>query len=92
MHIFTETNIEANLRKIYNERTITGNIIGIEENILYILKNDLLTLYDISSPLEPEFAEDFIVTFTYKLGIKTNGKYLTTGSQIIDIATLRASK
>jgi len=92
IHIFTETNTEANLSKIYDAQNVTGNIIGIEKNTLYILEENLLTLYDISSSLEPKFIEKLTVPFTYKLGIKTNGKYLTTGSQIIDIAVLRVSK
>lgn len=91
MHIFTETNTEATLDGIYTERNVSGNIIGIEENILFILKENLLTLYDISSPLNPKFIEAFTVPFTYKLGIKTNGKYLITGSKIIYIEALRAS-
>ncbi|CAA6803292.1 MAG: Unknown protein [uncultured Sulfurovum sp.] len=92
MHIFTETNTKATLNKIYNEHNVTGNIIGIEEETLYILKENLLTLYDINSPLNPKFIEEFTVPFTYKLGIKTNGKYLSTGSKIIEIEALRASK
>jgi hypothetical protein len=92
MHIFIETNTEANLSKIYNERNVTGNIIGIEENTLYILEENLLTFYDISSPLEPKFIKKFTVPFTYKLGIKTNGKYLITGSKIIDIEILKVSE
>ena len=89
IHIFTETNTEANLRKIYNEQNIRGNIIGIEKNTLYILKDNILTLYDISSSLEPKFIEKLTVPFTYKLGIKTNRKYLITGSKILNIESLR---
>ena len=91
IHIFTETNTEATLDGVYTTRNVRGNIIGIEKNILYILEKDLLTLYDISSYLNPKFIEEFTVPFNYKLGIKTNGKYLITGSKIIHIDTLRAS-
>jgi len=90
MHIFSETNTEALLSKVYNETTVSGNILGIEENILYVQKERLLTLYDISSPLSPKVLETIPVPFSYKLGIKTNGKYITTGSKILDIKSLRA--
>jgi len=92
MHIFQEGMTNATLMKIYNERAISGNILGIENNILYLLKEKVLSLYDLSSPTHPEFIENINVPFDYKLGIKTNGQYITTGSQIIDIASLRASK
>jgi len=92
MHIFTETNTEANLSKIYDGENLSGNILGIEDNMLYILKENLLTFYDISSPLNPKFNKKMTVPFTYKLGIKTNGNYLITDSQIINIKSLKASK
>jgi len=92
MHIFTESNTDAILSKVYTKRVISGDILGIENNILYILKEKILSLYDIASPLEPQFIENITVPFSYKLGIKTNGKYIITGSKIIDIASLRASK
>jgi len=92
IHIFKESNTKATLSKIYTKKNVAGNILGIENSILYILKEKILTLYDISSPKEPKFIENITVPFNYKLGIKTNEKYITTGSQIIDIASLRASK
>ena len=76
----------------YNRLKIDGNILGVEEDILYILENNTLTLLDIAEPLKPRFIEKLTVPFTYKLGIKTNGAYITTGSKIIDIKALRASK
>ncbi|SFV60001.1 hypothetical protein MNB_SV-12-1253 [hydrothermal vent metagenome] len=79
------------LNTVYNKREIRGNILGIENNILYILLNSRLTLIDIELIENPKFIEEIEVPFSYKLGIKTNGKYITTGSNIIDIATLRAS-
>ncbi|CAA6812368.1 MAG: Unknown protein [uncultured Sulfurovum sp.] len=91
MHIFKETNTEANLSTVYNETVVSGDILGIEENILYLQKERNLTLYDISSPSNPKFIETITVPFDYKLGIKTNGNYITTGSQILDINALRAS-
>ncbi|CAA6813284.1 MAG: Unknown protein [uncultured Sulfurovum sp.] len=91
LNIFHETNTEANLTKVYTEKKVSGNIVGIEENILYILKNNLLTLYDINSESDPKFIESFFVPFNYKLGIKTNGKYITTGSKIIDLHSLKAA-
>jgi len=92
IHIFKESNTKATLSKVYTKKIVAGNILGIENNILYILKENILSQYDISSPLEPKFIEDITVPFNYKLGIKTHGKYITTGSQIIDIASLKASK
>ena len=91
INIFTETNTKATLDGTYSKHKVTGNIIGIEEHTMYILKENLLTLYDISSTLNPKFIEAFTVPFIYKLGIKTNGKYLITDSKIIDIEALRAS-
>jgi hypothetical protein len=92
MHIFEEGSSSAILKNIYNKRPISGNILGIENNILFILNKRVLSLYDLSSPTNPQFVEDINVPFDFKLGIKTNGKYITTGSQIIDISSLRASK
>ena len=91
IHIFTETNTKATLNGIYNQRTVQGSIIGIEKETMYVLKENILTLYDISSTLKPKFIEEFVVPFNYKLGIKTNGKYIITVSKIIDIEALRAS-
>jgi len=92
IHIFQETNSSATLGGIYNKRVINGDILGIEKSILYILKNRVLSLYDIHLPNTPKFIENINVPFDYKLGIKTHENYITTGSQIIDIASLRASK
>lgn len=92
MHIFKETNSEANLSKIYDETIVSGDILGIEENILYVQKERNLTLYNIASPTNPQLIETIAVPFDYKLGIKTNGNYITTGSKILDIKSLRASK
>jgi hypothetical protein len=76
----------------YDGIQLHGNIIGIEEDILYLLSNKKLTLIDISSVDNPKFLETISVHFEYKLGIKTNGRYITTDSKIIDIPALRASK
>ena len=92
MHIFTESNREAHLDAVYTKRNITGDIIGIEEEILYIFKEQILELYDVHSPLEPKFIETISVPFCFKLGLKINGKYITTGSKIISIEALRASQ
>ena len=92
MQIFKETNSKANLKNTYDKGNTTGNIIGIEKNILYTLEKKSLILYNIKNPINPIFIEKITVPFSYKLGIKTNEKYITTGSQIIDIASLRASK
>ena len=92
MHIFTETNSKATLDRIYEEQNITGNIIGIEEGVLYILKEHTLELYDVHTPVEPKFMEKITVPFSFKLGIKINGKYITTGSEIISIQALKASQ
>ena len=90
IHIFTKQNGKMKLNTIYNQREIKGNIIGIEDNILYILFNNKLTLIDITSVDNFKWIEEIKVPFNYKLGIKTNGKYITIGSKIVDIATLRA--
>ena len=79
------------LSNIYNKKEIRGNIIGVENSVLYILFDKKLTLIDINFIDSPKFIEEIRVPFSYKLGIKTNGKYITTGSKIVDIATLRAS-
>ena len=92
IHIFQEKNKKMELTAIYTELNIKGDILGIEEDILYILENKTLTLLDITNPLKLKFIEKFSVPFNYKLGIKTNGAYITTGSKIIDIKALRASK
>jgi len=92
INIFKEKSKRMELNSTYNKYSIKGHIIGIEEEILYILNKSILTLLDISSPTSPKFIEKITVPFRYKLGIKTNGEYITTGSQIIDIKTLRASK
>jgi hypothetical protein len=92
MHIFKEGINSAILKNIYSERPISGNILGIENNILFLLNERVLSLYALNSPSNPQFIENINVPFDFKLGIKTNGKYITTGSQIIDISSLRASK
>ena len=92
MCIFKETNSKANLKNIYDELNITGNIIGIEKDILYTLEENLLILYNVKNPINPIFIEELTVPFSYKLGIKINGNYITTGSKIINIKALRASK
>jgi hypothetical protein len=91
IHVFTESNTKANLSSIYNETIVSGDILGIEGNTLYIQQKKEIILFDISMPLYPKVLETIPVTFNYKLGIKTNGNYLTTGSQILDIKSLRAS-
>ena len=92
IHIFQEKKKKMELASIYDKLNIKGDILGVEEDILYILDNKTLILLDITNPLKPKFIEKFPVPFGYKLGIKTNGKYITTGSEIIDIKALRASK
>ncbi|RUM69465.1 MAG: hypothetical protein DSZ07_04530, partial [Sulfurovum sp.] len=92
INIFQEKDKKMEFLTTYNLLKIVGNILGIEEDILYILEKNRLTLMDITKPLKPKFIETVAVPFVYKLGIKTNGKYITTGSKIIDIKTLRASK
>ena len=92
IHIFQEKNQKMEFASKYEKQSIKGDILGIEEDILYILDKKELTLLDISNPLEPKFIERFSVPFSYKLGIKTNGNYITTGSKIISIQALRASK
>ena len=79
------------LDTVYNTTEVKGNILGIEKDILYILDKKELTLIDISSNSKPKFIEKIAVPFSYKLGVKTNGEYITTGSKIIDIKTLRAT-
>ncbi len=92
MHVFKETNSEATLSKVYDKHIVSGDILGIENNILYVLKEKLLTLYDIGSALNPKIIETITVPFTYKLGIKTYNKYIVTDSKILDINALKASK
>ena len=92
INIFQEKDKKMEFVSSYNRLKIDGNILGVEEDILYILENNTLTLLDIAEPLKPKFIEKLTVPFTYKLGIKTNGAYITTGSKIIDIKALRASK
>jgi hypothetical protein len=89
IHIFSKENNKMKLNSIYNKREIRGNIIGIEEDILYILFNKKLTLINIVE--NPKFIEKINIPLNYKLGVKINGKYITTGSEIIDITTLRIS-
>lgn len=91
IHIFSKKD-NISLNGSYSTLSVHGNILGIEEEILYMLDNSTLRLFDIHSPANPQWIEDIEVPFTYKLGIKTNGKYITTGSKIIDIAALRAVK
>ena len=92
INIFKEIDKKMQLNSSYTQHPIRGNILGVEEDILYILDKNRLTLLDVSSPTTPKFIEEITVPFSYKLGIKTNGKYITTGSKIIDIKSLRASK
>jgi hypothetical protein len=92
INIFQEKNKKMKFVSSYNKLKIDGDILGVEEEILYILKDKELTLLDITEPLTPKFIEKLTVPFTYKLGIKINGAYITTGSKIIDIKALRASK
>ncbi len=92
INIFKERDKKMQLNSSYTQHPIRGNILGVEEDILYILDKNRLTLLDVSSPTTPKFIEEITVPFSYKLGIKTNGKYITTGSKIIDIKSLRASK
>ena len=92
IHIFQKEGQRMQFISKYEQKTIRGNILGIEENILYILNENILTLLDINNPLNPEFIESISVPFRYKLGIKTNGSYITTGSKVISIKALRASK
>jgi hypothetical protein len=92
IHIFEEKNNLMHLVSTYDRLTIKGDILGVEENILYILDKNILTLLDINNPLKPRFLESISVPFRYKLGIKTNGKYITTGSKILHIKALIASK
>ena len=91
IHIFIEENNQMRLYSIYDSLKIQGNILGVEKDILYILNKRELTLIDITSNTHPKFIEKLFVPFDYKLGVKTNGEYITTGSQIIDIKTLRAA-
>ena len=92
IHIFQEKNKKMKFSRNYDALKIKGDVLGVEENILYILNQKVLTLLDITDPLKPKFIEKISVPFSYKLGIKTNGAYITTGSEIIDIQALRASK
>jgi len=92
IHIFQEKKKKMELASIYDKLNIKGDILGVEEDILYILDHKILVLLDITTPLKPKFIENVPVPFSYKLGIKTNGAYITTGSKIIDIKALRASK
>jgi len=92
IHIFKEKHQKMQFLSNYTTKSIEGDILGIEEKILYILNNKTLTLLDISEPSKPLLIEEISVPFNYKLGIRTNGKYITTGSKIIDIQALKASK
>jgi len=91
IHIFVEKDKTITLQNIYNQKEIKGNIIGIENSILYILDNKKLILMDITSNSDIKIIEEINVPFSYKLGTKTNGKYITTGSKIIDIKSLISS-
>jgi len=91
IHIFVEKDKTITLQNIYNQKEIKGNIIGIENSILYILDNKKLILMDITSNSDIKIIEEINVPFRYKLGTKTNGKYITTGSKIIDIKSLISS-
>jgi len=79
-------------RNSFEKESLGGHILGIEKEILYILKDKRLTLLDIHFKDRIEVIERIDVPFTYKLGVKTNGDYITTGCKIFDIKTLRASK
>ena len=80
------------LENSFNQEKFKGHILGIEKEILYILKDKTLTLLDIHFKDRIEVIEKIDVPFTYKLGVKTNGDYITTGCKIFDIKTLRASR
>ena len=92
IHIFQEKDKKMKLSSLYQDFDIQGDILGVEREVLYILKDKMLMLFDIKEPLQPKFIERIAVPFSYKLGIKTNGEYITTGSKIISIKALRASK
>ena len=92
LQIFKEKDKRMQYYSSYNNIKISGHILGIEKEILYILDNKVLTLIDIHFKDKPRFIEKLNVPFSYKLGVKTNGEYITTGSKIIDIKTLRATK
>jgi len=91
INIFQERNDGIYFEKNYTNFTVTGDILGIEGNILYLLDKQTLKLLDISSQANLKLIENLNVPFKYKLGVKTNGNYITTGSKIIDIKSLRAS-
>ena len=92
INIFTIKDNKIEMSRSYEKRPIRGHIIGIEDSILYILDHNKLTLMSLTSIIEPKFIEEIEVPFEYKLGTKTNGRYITRGSDIIDIKTLRVSK
>ena len=93
MEIFKK-NIENKMefKNSFKQESLGGHILGIEKEILYILKDKTLTLLDIHFKDRIEVIEKIDVPFTYKLGVKTNGDYITTGCKIFDIKTLRASR
>jgi len=94
MHVF----IINNNKKTFSFETnrshsnFKGRIIGIEDEIIYILFKNKLSLFSIKKPTQPEFIEEITVPFHYKFGVKTDGKYIISGSDIIDIQTLRTTK
>ena len=92
LQVFKEKDKKMQHYSSYTNIDVSGHILGIEKEILYILDNKILTLIDIHFKDNPRFIEKLNVPFSYKLGVKTNGEYITTGSKIIDIKTLRATK
>ena len=90
--IFQKNNKKIILKNTYDTKISRGNILGIENKVLYLLDEFNLTLFDVSLPSTPKCIDTLNVPFKYKLGIKTSGDYITTGSKIIDIKALRASK
>jgi hypothetical protein len=77
--------------KYLYHNNLRGKIIGIEDKIIYILFANKLSLFSITKPTQPEFIEELTVPFYYKFGVKTNGKYIVSGSDIVDIQTLRTT-
>ena len=92
IHIFRNKNGKIEFKSVCSKMKIRGNIIGIEESILYIMSGKELTLIDVKSIDNPKFIERLTVPFSYKLGVKTNGRYISTESQTIDIEALRATR
>ena len=93
MEIFKNgNNNKMEFKNNFVNKNLGGHILGIEKEILYILKDKTLTLLDIHFKDRIELIERIEVPFRYKLGVKTNKEYITTGCKIFDIKTLRTSK